>query len=142
MICVNSVSVSPKSITLKVGSWSYAVRAEVCPTNADCNNVTWHSDNSSIASVNASTGYIYANAVGVTRIYATATDGSGCNDYLTVTVTNTVPVASVTLNRSSLSFKRGRVQAYVLLFVPIMQPTRTSTGQVLITTSLRYTMDL
>ena len=108
MICVNSVSVSPKSITLKVGSWSYAVRAEVCPTNADCNNVTWHSDNSSIASVNASTGYIYANAVGVTRIYATATDGSGCNDYLTVTVTNTVPVASVTLNRSSLSFEEGQ----------------------------------
>ena len=69
MICVNSVSVSPKSITLKVDNWSYAACAEVCPSNADCKEVTWHSNNPSVASVNASSGYIYANAVGSTRIY-------------------------------------------------------------------------
>lgn len=108
MICVNSVSVSPKSITLKVGNWSYAARAEVCPSNADCKEVTWHSNTPSVASVNASSGYIHANAVGTTRIYATVTDGSECSDYLTVTVSNTVPVSSVTLNRSSLSLEEGQ----------------------------------
>lgn len=107
MICVNSVSVSPKSITLKVGDWHYSACAEICPTNADCRCVTWHSDNASVASVNASSGYIYANRVGTAHIYATATDGSGCSDYLTVTVSNTVPVTSVTLNRSSLSLEEG-----------------------------------
>ncbi len=107
MICVNSVSVFPKSITLKVGDWYYSACAEICPTNADCRCVTWHSDNASVASVNASSGYIYANRVGTARIYATATDGSGCSDYLTVTVSNTVPVTSVTLNRSSLSLEEG-----------------------------------
>lgn len=107
MICVNSVSVSPKSITLKVGDWYYSACAEICPTNADCRCVTWHSDNASVASVNASSGYIYANRVGTAHIYATATDGSGCSDYLTVTVSNTVPVTSVTLNRSSLSLEEG-----------------------------------
>lgn len=108
MICVNSVSVSPKSITLKVDNWSYAACAEVCPSNADCKEVTWHSNNPSVASVNASSGYIYANAVGSTRIYATATDGSGCSDYLTVTVSNTIPVTSVTLGRSDLSLEEGQ----------------------------------
>lgn len=96
MICVNSVSVSPKSINLKVGSWSYAPCAEVCPPNADCREVTWYSNNPAVASD------IYANSVGTTRIYANSTDGSGCSDYITVTVSNTVPVTSVTLNRSNL----------------------------------------
>lgn len=108
MIYVNSVSVYPRSITLKVGSWSYAAYAEVCPSNADCKEVRWHSDNPSVASVNASSGYICANAVGTTKIRATATDGSECSDYLTVTVSKTVPVTSVTLNRSSLSLEEGQ----------------------------------
>ena len=108
MICVKSVNVYPNSITLKVGSWSYVASATVCPSNADCKQVQWHSANPSIASVNAYSGYIYANGVGTTRIYATATDGSGCSDYLTVTVSNTVPVTSVTLNRSSLSIEKGQ----------------------------------
>ncbi len=107
MICVNSVSVSPGSVTLKKGSWYYGASATVCPTNADCTEVTWHSSNSSVASVNASSGYIYANAVGTARIYATATDGSGCSDYITVTVTNTVSVSSVTLNRTAASLEVG-----------------------------------
>ena len=107
MICVNSVSVSPKSISLKIGSWSYVACAQVCPSDADCKEVRWHSDNPSVASVNASSGYICANAVGTAKIYATATDGSGCRDYITVTVSNTVPVTSVTLNRSSLSLEEG-----------------------------------
>ena len=108
MICVNSITVYPKSITLKVDSWYYDACAEVCPSNAECKEVYWHSEDPSIASVNATSGYIKANAVGTTRIYATATDGSGCNDYLTVTVSNTVPVTSVTLNRSTLSLEEGQ----------------------------------
>lgn len=108
MICVNSVSVSPKSISLKVGSWSYVACAQVCPSDADCKEIRWHSDNPSVASVNASSGYICANAVGTAKIYATATDGSGCSDYLTVTVSNTISVTSVTLNRSAQSLEKGQ----------------------------------
>ncbi len=108
MICVNSVSVSPKTITLKKGAWSYNARATVSPANADCKNVTWHSNKTSVATVNASSGYIYGKGVGTAKIYATATDGSGCRDYLTVTVTNTVAVTSVTLNRSNLSLEAGQ----------------------------------
>ena len=108
MICVNSVSVSPKSITLKVGEWFYNTNAEVSPSDADCKQVFWHSNNTSVASVNASSGYICANAVGTAKIYASATDGSGCKDYLTVTVSDTVPVESVTLSSSFLSIQEGQ----------------------------------
>ena len=118
MIYVNSVSVYPKSISLKVGTWSYAAYAEVCPSNADCKEVQWHSDNSSVASVNSSSGYIRANGVGTAHIYATATDGSGCSDYLTVTVSSTVPVTSVTLNRSSLSLEEGQTASLYATVCP------------------------
>ena len=107
MICVNSVEVSPKSVVIEAGKWYYYACASVCPANADCKSVTWHSSNTSVASVNPTTGYIRGISQGTARIYATATDGSGCSDYLTVTVENTVSVSSVTLNRSSISVARG-----------------------------------
>ena len=118
MICVNSVSVHPKSISLKVGTWSYAAYAEVCPSNADCKEIQWHSDNPSVASVNASSGYICANGIGTAHIYATATDGSGCSDYLTVMVSNTISVNSITLNRSSLSLEEGQSTALSATICP------------------------
>ena len=107
MVCVNSVNVYPSKVTLQTGSWYYGAWAEVCPTYAECTDVSWYSDNPSVASVNATSGYIYARSAGSTRIYACATDGSGISDYITVTVTSKVSVTSVTLNRTSLSLERG-----------------------------------
>ena len=118
MSYVNSVSVSPKSITLKIGNWYYGASAEVFPSDADCTAVAWRSDNTSIASVNESSGYIYANAVGTTKIHATATDGSGCSDYLTVTVSDTVPVTSVTLAPTRLSIEIGQGKVLVPTVLP------------------------
>ena len=105
---VSSISAYPTNITLKVGKWSDAAYVNVYPSNATNKEVIWSSNNSSVASVNASSGRIYGNSVGTTRIYATATDGSGCRDYITVTVNNTVRVTSVTLDRSSISIERGQ----------------------------------
>ena len=107
MICVNSVSVSPKSITMKVGTWSYAAHAETCPSNADCKCVVWRSSNTSVATVNSSSGYIYARAAGTAVISATATDGSGCTDSIVVTVNDKVSVESITMNRTVVSLKEG-----------------------------------
>ncbi len=107
MICVNSVTAYPKCLTLKLGDWYYGTSVEIAPADADCKTVTWHSDNPSVASVNASNGYICANSVGTAKIYATATDGSGCSDYINVTVGLTVPVEDVSLNQTSLSLNEG-----------------------------------
>ncbi len=108
MVYVNSVCVFPRNVTLKKGEWYYDAYAEVLPTNADIRSVTWHSEDTSVASVNASSGYIYANSAGTARIYATAKDGSGESDYITVTVTSgAIRVSSVCLNKSNLSLEKG-----------------------------------
>ena len=108
MICVNSVKVTPESVTLKAGQWYYNARAEVCPLDAECRSVRWYSNNTSVATVNATTGYIYAVKAGSAKIYAEATDGSGEKDYITVNVTSgPIYVDSVTLSRSSISLEEG-----------------------------------
>ena len=39
MICVNSVTVYPGSVTLRLGEWYYGAWADVYPTYADCRSV-------------------------------------------------------------------------------------------------------
>ncbi len=107
MILVNSVSVYPKNIALKVGDWCYSASAEVCPLDAACTSVTWYSDNTDVAMVNASSGYFYAKAVGTAKIYAASTDGSDQIDYLTVTVNDTIETTSVGLNRTNVTLEEG-----------------------------------
>ncbi len=107
MKCVNSINVTPSSITLKQGTWYYGLNATVCPSDADCKSVKWTSNNSNVASVNASSGFVYCNSAGTARITATAVDGSGVSDSCTITVSGTIPVSSVTLNRSSISLEKG-----------------------------------
>ncbi len=89
MIYVQSVIINASNIVLKVGGWYYGAYATVCPTDATCKSVTWHSDNTNVATVNPDNGYVYANAPGTAKIYATATDGSACSDHYIITV---VPV--------------------------------------------------
>ena len=106
---VTSVIVSPGCTTMEPGEWFYGATAAVYPTNATNKRVFWSSSNTNVATVNASSGYIYAKAIGSARIYATAQDGSGKSDYITVTVTNsTVFVSSIELNRTSISLEKGK----------------------------------
>ena len=107
MIPVKSISVQPKNIALKVGTWCYSVSAECLPEDADNKEVVWHSDNTDVATVNPSNGYIYAKAIGIAKIYAVAADGSGYSDYITVTVSKTVPVDSVELSDTGIALEEG-----------------------------------
>ena len=107
MECVESVRVHPDNVTLRVGQWYYGASAEVSPASANCSVVEWHSDNPDIASVNASSGYIYGVSAGTTKIYAIAMDKNHCGDYITVTVVNNVPVTSVVLSRAEISIEEG-----------------------------------
>ena len=118
MTCVNSVSLFPQSITLKEGNWYHGVSAEVLPANADCKALVWHSDNPAVASVNASSGYICANAPGIANIYATATDGSNCNDCITITVKKTIKVTSVSFDSCALLIEKGKERPLTVTILP------------------------
>ncbi len=97
---VYSVNVYPCSTIIKTGNWYYGTYA-IVNASSNCNtDITWYSNDTNVATVNASSGYIYAKAPGTTRIYAQSTVDSSQKDYITVTVTSgTICVDSVTLNQ-------------------------------------------
>ncbi len=104
---VNSVTVYPSSTTITKGQWYYGSYASISSNCPACAEVKWYSNNSSIASVNATTGYIYGVNTGTTRIYAEATDGSGKKDYITVTVTAPIAVISVSISLTTKNMNVG-----------------------------------
>lgn len=120
MNCENSISVFPKSIALKVKDWSFDAFADVNCTDYSCSSVTWHSEDPSIASVNSVTGYICANGVGTTRIYATLTYGTSeqLSDYLTVTVTKRIFVESVALNTNAITIEKCKNTSLLATVLP------------------------
>ncbi|MBO5101927.1 MAG: Ig domain-containing protein, partial [Clostridia bacterium] len=130
MCCVNSIKVYPTALELGVGSWYYDAYAEVCPTDACCKCVEWHSDNPCVASVNPSNGYIYANSVGVAKIYATTTDGSGCSNYINIRVSETVPVRSIVVLPATITIEPGQTTTLSTTVLP-----KTASNKALIWTS-------
>lgn len=86
---VTGISVAHKSVA--VGG-TVTLSATITPSTATTKTVTWSSSNTSIATVNASTGKVTGKAPGSCTITATATDGSGVTGTCLVTVKG-VPAA-------------------------------------------------
>ena len=105
-IGVTGVSLSSNTLTLNVGDTNTLI-ATVLPTNATNKNVTWSTNNSSVASVN--NGTVTAHAKGQATITVTTADG-GYSASCSVTVnevSTTVSVQGVTLSTNTLSMKVG-----------------------------------
>ncbi len=84
---VTSVSLNQTSAAIKVGE-NITLTPTISPSNAYIKNVSWSSNNSSIASVD-SNGKVTGNGVGSTTIVATTLDGNKTAT-CTVTVGNTL----------------------------------------------------
>ena len=106
-VCNVTVTVPVTGITLDQPSMNLVkgetktLTATVTPNDATDKTVTWTSNNSSIASVD-NYGIVTGREIGNTAIVATC---SGKTAYCNVTVT--VPVSSITLNKTELSLKEG-----------------------------------
>ena len=98
-VAVTGVSVSPTTLTLKVGE-AGALSATVLPANATDKSVTWSNNNSTIATV-SSMGVVTAIAVGTATI-TVITDDGGKVATCTVTVVDNVTandnIGSITLS--------------------------------------------
>ena len=103
---VESITVCPSNKVIQINKCYQGATATVCPSDADKTSVCWYSEDENIAAVNPTMGYIYGISLGTTSIYARACDGSGVKGYMTVTVAQTVPVESITLDRSHLSIEK------------------------------------
>ncbi len=105
---VASVSVSPATPSLQVGA-----TVQLSAVTRDANNntltgrvVTWSSGNTSIASVNSTSGLVTAVGAGSATITATSETKTGTAT-ITVTSTPPVPVASVSVAPASSSLLVG-----------------------------------
>ena len=81
----NSIQICPGSVTMREGSWFSDVSVCGCECG-ECCDVIWHSEDTSVATVNESNGQIYGKGPGNTRIYASSKDGSVIYGYIDVVV--------------------------------------------------------
>ena len=103
---VTKVELDKTSLTLDVGK-SETLTATITPSNATNQNVTWSSDNQNVATVNQN-GEVTAVSAGDATIKVTTEDGefeATCS--VTVNSAATVPVESVSLDKTSLGLTEG-----------------------------------
>jgi len=96
------ITINPKSLSLNIG-FSSSLIATVSPVAASNKNISWKSSNTSIATVDEN-GVVTGKAKGSATITATTVDG---NKKATCNVTVTIPVASITVDPTSLSLGVG-----------------------------------
>jgi len=109
IIPVTDVSLNKTSTTIPMGE-TESLTATVSPSNATNKNVTWSSNNTAVATVNATTGVITAVGVGEATITATAADGSGKTATCDVEV---IPgVTGVTISPHSITMNRGKTYRF------------------------------
>lgn len=102
MVPVTSVSLDKESITIAPGE-SYQLAAKVAPAAATEKSVLWSSSNPGVATV-SSAGLVVGKAAGTATITVKTNDG-GFTTSCVVTVS--VPVASISLDKTSLTLSRG-----------------------------------
>lgn len=115
-INVTGVSLNKSSLSLAAGSHE-TLTATVAPANATNKSVTWSSDKSDVAIVDAN-GSVSSLKVGEANITVTTVDGSktaSCK----VTVTEIpVAVSSIALNKTTLALGVGGVDTLKVAFTP------------------------
>ena len=108
---VKEIHLDKTSITISVGK-AEAITATILPENATNQTVTWTSSNSSVAKVNAN-GTVKGISAGSAIITATV-DGVTAECSVTVTV----PVESVSLNKTALTLAKGKSETLKATIYP------------------------
>lgn len=122
-VSVTSVSLNKSELTLLPGD-TETLSATVNPENAGNKNISWSSNNTSVATVDAA-GKVTAMGVGIAIITVTAEDG-GKTAECTVAV-NPIAVTSVTLSQSSLSLTKGSTSTLTAAVAPSNATDKTVT---------------
>ncbi|MCR5206299.1 MAG: Ig-like domain-containing protein [Lachnospiraceae bacterium] len=110
---VTGVSLSPKTVTLNIGQTQNLTKT-IAPGNASNENVSYKSNNTSIATVDQN-GKITAVAPGSTSIVVTTKDGEYTD---TCNVTVNTPVSGVTLSPKTVSVYEGATTTLTATVAP------------------------
>ena len=103
---VSSVTLSSSSLSMTEGEKSQ-LTATVSPSNATNKDLTWASNNTSVATVSSS-GLVTAISSGSATITATSSDGSKKATCTVAVKASTVSVTGVSINPSSLTLQVGK----------------------------------
>lgn len=121
-ININSIFLSPSSITMEVGE-QRAVSATVLPDNATDKTITWSSSDSSVATVN--NGMITAVSSGTASIIASSSDGeitTKCS--ITVLAEVGTDTQKLTVKSRNVRLKVGKVYSLNAQITPITSSQR------------------
>lgn len=114
VVAVTGVSVSPTTATVGLGT-TQQLNATIAPANATNQNVTWSSNNTSVATVNNS-GLVTAISAGTATITVTTADGNKtASSAITVAA---IPVSSVAVSPTSASLYAGNTQQLTATISP------------------------
>jgi uncharacterized protein YjdB len=116
-VAVTGMSISKARTTLAVGN-TETLSAAVIPLSATNKSISWSSSDDTKASVDAG-GKVTAVAAGEATITATSADGSKTAVCVVTVMSNTYPVESVSLNKSSTTILAGSSETLYASFVPV-----------------------
>ena len=112
-VSVDGISLDNTSVSVAIGSTT-VVSATISPSNATNKNITWSSENTSIATVKS--GTITGVSAGITTIKAVTEDG-GFEASCSVSVYS-VPVTGVSINHASISIQKGQSSSLIASVLP------------------------
>ena len=114
---VTEITLSQTSATLTEGE-SIALTATISPDDATDKSITWSSNNTNVATVDAN-GKVTAIAPGTATITATTNDGSGVKASCEVTVEKKVILVSqIILNQTSATLTEGETLTLTAMVTP------------------------
>lgn len=115
---VTSITIEYENDEVTVGE-NFFVHKTVCPQNATNKEVTWSSSNTTVATVNPESGFVYAKNAGSTIITATACDGSDTKGSFRLTVNAAdIKVSSIKLNEYNICLEKGKTKELVATPLP------------------------
>jgi uncharacterized protein YjdB len=113
---VTGVTLNKTTLALTAGG-SETLTATLAPANPTDPSVSWASDNSAVATVDAN-GNVTAVAAGTATITVTTTDGSKTATCAVTVTAATVAVTGVTLNKATLALTAGNSEPLVASVAP------------------------
>lgn len=125
---VQNITLSPKTLTTGVGKTLAGFTATLVPKKPSKSTLAWSSSNMSVVSVNAATGEIKGEGVGVCTITAAATDDSGVSATGSVVViANVVLATAIAISPDTLTLKVAETVTLTAVVSPALATMKTTT---------------
>ena len=113
-IPITGISLNKSSLNILIGTTETLMKS-ISPSNATNQDVTWHSSNTDIATVNNS-GQITAKKIGTTTI--TVTTSNGYKTTCRVNVINAITLKGINLNKKNITIKEKETETLNITYEP------------------------